>query len=511
MKFRKQYIASDQPIEGLGDDFLEERIGQLRVYRHRELDCVKAASTGAAGETITLLALGFFIDPLRPEDGNQEIIDRLGRGISGQMGKTVSGDEGLSVLMKALQEVSGRYAVFYEGPDGRFVINDACALRSVYYTPVGRLYVCSAERLFLEVIGDELKAAPDKLRYIKSRAFEWDEHSWVGDDGHDDRLKKLIPNHYLDLDRRNAPRTPLFFPDLKEETEVIEYVKARLEGSMDAACRRWKPMIGVTAGTDTRLLAAAAKKFARDMKFYTFAGRPDADSPDIYISRELAGHLRIPWDLLVTEPLRDDFLEAYEPEHTFPRRLPKTRRVQYLHDHHRDDGSLVINGNCTEIARTNYGTVRFSTPGAMADIIGFPWQPYVRRKCREWLADTGEFSRRYGIPRADLIYWEMRMGNWHALHAHEQDIAAEEFSPFNHKGIILALLSVDIRRRLPPHYPFFHDLIAALWPECLDVEINPDNTLKKKLVHEFITFFKRRPRPLYWMYRLRKFAPFKLW
>ena len=171
----------------------------------------------------------------------------------------------------------------------------------------------------------------------------------------------------------------------------------------------------------------------------------------------------------------------------------------------------MINGNCTEIARTNYGTVRFSSPGAMADIIGFPWQPYVLRKCREWIADTEEFSREYGIPKADLIYWEMRMGNWHALHAHEKDIAAEEFSPFNHKGIILALLSVDIERRLPPEYPFFQELIAAMWPECLDVEINPDNTLKKKLVHEFITFFKRRPRPLYWMYRLRKFAPFKLW
>ncbi|MFW6362109.1 MAG: hypothetical protein ACOC2R_10195, partial [Spirochaetota bacterium] len=227
--------------------------------------------------------------------------------------------------------------------------------------------------------------------------------------------------------------------------------------------------------------------------------------------RQLAERLGLGWELLVTEPLREDFLDEYAAEHTFPRRLPKTRRIQYLYDHHRADGSLVINGNCTEIARTNYGTVDFSTPAAMADIIGYPGQPYVLRACRRWLEDTEEFSRRYGIPKADLIYWEMRMGNWHALHAHEQDIAAEEFSPFNHKGIILALLSVDIRRRLPPDYPFFHELIAAMWPEALEVEINPDNTLKKKLVHEFITFFKRRPRPLYWMYRLRKFAPFKLW
>ena len=513
MKFRKQYIASDRPIEGLEDDFLEEKIGALRVYRHGELDCFRAEAkikaAGAAGGSgrIELLALGFMIDPRRPEAENDEIL----KGLAAEAADGSGGYQGFSRLMEALQEISGRYAVFYEGSDGRYVINDACALRSVYYTRDGRLFICSAERLFLEVIGGDLQIAPEKRRYIESRAFEWDEHSWMGDDGHDDRLGKLTPNHYLDIGRRTVERTPLFFPDLKNDGEVISYVKVRLEGSLDAACRRWKPMIGVTAGTDTRLLVAASKKFARDIQFYTFAGRPDADSPDIYISRELSGRLGIDWELLVTEPLREDFLRVYEAEHTFPRRLPKTRRIQYLYDHHRDDGSLVINGNCTEIARTNYGTVKFSTPGAMADVIGYPWQPYVLRKCREWLDDTEDFVRQYGIPRADLIYWEMRMGNWHALHAHEQDIAAEEFSPFNHKGIILALLSVDVRRRLPPDYPFFHDLIAAMWPECLDVEINPDNTLKKKLVHEFITFFKRRPRPLYWMYRLRKFAPFKLW
>ncbi|MDY7027518.1 MAG: hypothetical protein SVR04_04395 [Spirochaetota bacterium] len=316
IKFRKQYIASDRPIEGLGDDFLEEKIGALRIYRHRELDCFRAKkkAAGAAGGSgrIELLALGFMIDPRRPEAESEEILE----GLAAEAADGSGGYPGFSRLMEALQEITGRYALFYEGPDGRFAINDACALRSIYYTRGGRL------------------------------------------------------------------------------------------------------------GID--------------------------------------------WELLVTEPLREDFLQVYEAEHTFPRRLPKTRRIQYLYDHHRGDGSLVINGNCTEIARTNYGTVKFSTPGAMADVIGYPWQPYVLRKCQEWLDDTEDFTRQYGIPRADLIYWEMRMGNWHALHAHEQDIAAEEFSPFNHKGIILALLSVDVRRRLPPDYPFFHDLIAAMWPECLD-------------------------------------------
>jgi len=494
-KFRKQYIATDKAIEGIRSDFSLEHIGSISVYYQNELQCSRA-SRGA----IELLCLGFCIDPLRPGDGNKTILERVSREINS-----------FNDLIRVLQEISGRYTVFYTGSDGRFVMNDPCALRSVYYTPEDELYLCSAERLFLEVIGDELRLEPEKLKYIESKAFEWDEHSWVGDEGHDERLKKLIPNHYLDLERRTALRTPLFFPELNGEAEVIEYVKTRLEGSLDAACRRWKPMLGVTAGTDTRLLIAASKRFRDKIRYYTFAGRPDADSPDIYISRQLAGQLGLDWELLVTEELREDFLEKYTAEHTFPRRLPKTRRIQYLYDHHRRDGSLVINGNCTEIARTNYGTVDFSTPAAMADIIGFPWQPYVLRACRRWLNDVQEFSRRYKIPKADLIYWEMRMGNWHALHAHEQDIAAEEFSPFNHKGIILALLSVDISRRLPPDYPFFHELIAALWPEALEVEINPDNTLKKKLVHEFITFFKRRPRPLYWMYRLRKYAPFKLW
>ncbi len=46
-------------------------------------------------------------------------------------------------------------------------------------------------------------------------------------------------------------------------------------------------------------------------------------------------------------------------------------------------------------------------------------------------------------------------------------------APFNCRRVLEAALSVDPGLRGEPDYPFFRAVIERLWPECLELPINP--------------------------------------
>ena len=56
------------------------------------------------------------------------------------------------------------------------------------------------------------------------------------------------------------------------------------------------------------------------------------------------------------------------------------------------------------------------------------------------------FAKANNISILGLFCWEQRMGQWHALYQYEQDVAIEEFCPFNNKGLLLSI-SLFLRRK----------------------------------------------------------------
>src|SRR5690625_4900665 len=84
------------------------------------------------------------------------------------------------------------------------------------------------------------------------------------------------------------------------------------------------------------------------------------------------------------------------------------------------------------------------------------------------------------IALMDMFYWEQRSGHWGTLTRAEQDRVNEGFLPLNNREFITLLTSLDIRYRKSPEREIFNNIIYYLWPEVLDVPVNP-KTLRQRL------------------------------
>lgn len=104
--------------------------------------------------------------------------------------------------------------------------------------------------------------------------------------------------------------------------------------------------------------------------------------------------------------------------------------------------------------------------------MGYRDLDFVERELAAWTADLGEAGAN-GYSVLDMLYREQRLGNWGAQFPAEQDIAVEEFSPFNCRLLITTMLSAPRSRRAAPDYPVYRRIIEEAWPELLTVPFNP--------------------------------------
>jgi hypothetical protein len=339
--------------------------------------------------------------------------------------------------------------------------------------------------MFLEYFSLNLQSNQFKQDFINSARYKKKESAWIGDKSIDDRLQKILPNHYLDLTKMEVRRTPLYpCRNCTDEGSIIEIASSILKGTFTALSNRFELIQPLTAGWDTRILLAASKELKDHILYYTFDTASNFIASDMRVAANLARKLGLNFKQIQTDRLSDEFLQIYNKEHIFPRVLPKTATIQYHYYNYRDSRSININGNGGEIARCYYGYTRRKVPLEMLHLFsGYPSSiEFARQELSTWAADARQFAEEHGIPLLDLFYWEQRMGNWGANYPFEQDIAIEEISPFNNKCLLSALLKIRASQRRAPHHRFMGRLIQYLWPDVLSEPINPDKTLLNKLL-----------------------------
>jgi len=205
------------------------------------------------------------------------------------------------------------------------------------------------------------------------------------------------------------------------------------------------------------------------------------DDMDIRIPTNMARSLNFELNILDNlQPLRRNFVSVLEKNVSRARSIPKTLTIQHHYDFLSD--KISINGNASEIVRSFYG---YNHPdnidGAyLAKINGYPNIEYIISSLDKWLEQAREFALIQNIDLIDLFYWEQRMGNWGSMFQAEQDIAIDEFCPFNNRQLLLLMMNADKKYRTGPNYILYQRIINSLWPETLSEPINPLN-FKSKL------------------------------
>jgi hypothetical protein len=462
---RGQFVLGPRPVERLAS-WNQYAIGPaLHLSAHPALNV-----TQARGDGLSITLLGFILDPDAPELSDAEIVRRM----------VLAARPGISPV-DLTERFGGRWLLIIEEPDGLRIFADPAGLRQMFHTDAaatGAMWAASSPGILGEILG--LEISPEAREFMASDYYTRDtERYWPWDTSPYSEIRRLPPNHELSVRTGTARR---FWPDKgfapSNPEEAAEVVGDTLRGLITAMHARGPLSLNLTAGFDCRMILAAARPIARDVVFTT-AKKPGTleSDPDLVISRRLAETFGLQHRVINTaRVLREEFRELY-----FSSNLLAHEKWAFIAQAGFDafNGEKIgVTGHVAEIARCYYiktksgleGEQTF-TPELLAQALGMGQQAFVVRAMERWMDGLGEV---YNYDARDLLYWENRIGSWLALCQQEFLLVSKEtLSPFNCRRVIEAALSVDPGLRGAPDYPFFLTVIARLWPECLELPINP--------------------------------------
>lgn len=464
--YRRQFLLARQPLAEL-EGWGISPVGRYYLHVHPDLQV-----TVVSDSIKTLTLLGYLFDPADPQADNQEILRRV-----------IVATKDFTGLTLALKPYPGRYALIYQDGECFNLLQDALALREVYYCQRENKVICGSQpNLLVRFSEPKISEStdPELLDFVRHHLPRVrDGRLWGGDGTPYESVKHLLPNHYLDIARLESGR---YWPNTQlkriEIDEAVAKCATFLKGTLDAAAHRHPLMLAVTAGLDSRSLLAASKDVASSVLFFVIQhGRLNERSSDIRIPKELFTRLGLPFHVLqaprdVPEEFRRVFLE-----NTLCARetlLPEIYNIYFKE--HGDKLNILGVG---EVGRTKfYDEPKNVSPYYLAYMIKHRRSSYAVRECGKWLESARPIARQYGLNIMTLFWWEVLIGTWGAVGNSESDIAIEEFDPFASHHIYELMLSVDAKYRTFKDNIFFDELIRFMWPELLEVPVNPPRGMK---------------------------------
>lgn len=395
-------------------------------------------------------------------------------------------DGGEDSLLRATESLCGRFVVVYDVGAGVRLVQDATAMRSVFYSED-----CSVIAGHARLVA----AAQGAVAPLLDMPFQY---GYPGNLTPFPGVRLLTANTLLDVSRaqvhRRWPTGPVAPRGVDSATEIVG--EATVTALRNAARGR-RVFLSLTAGLDSR--ATLAILLHSGIPFSTFTlGNAEKTRIDREVAAGLARIAHVPHTEIpvgpaeqrparLPGPLGEALWEVhYAPHHP--------HSVGPLIEHVRDPQALVLTGNLLEIGRTFYhrarrvGLTRPVVPGAMQELHHFAFSAERKEAVAEWgLEKFQEVSRRAfasfiattrfpGIdPSAldpfDQFYWEHRMSAWHGTLLNERDFYGESFIPFNARVVFEAMLGLPWAERKSGSV--LYRLVEELAPQLLDLPVNP--------------------------------------
>jgi hypothetical protein len=367
-----------------------------------------------------------------------------------------------------LYRFGGRYAaVLLSGVTGRVYL-DPCGSLAVVYCPSQKL-VASTPSLIPygpDVYDDDelitTLGFPDSAEMLPLGLT-----AKVG-------VERLLPNHYLDLDKwcsvRHWPSGPI--QEVRDIRDAIARIATRVRRTIGAVALRC-PHLALTAGQDSRMLLACAREFADVLTCFTtlprssLAAQVDCDVANRMCQRFALKHILLrfqgPRSYEVGEWLfRTGFSLGTQSN------WQGASAVRQLNPQRVD-----LSGHIGELARADYWraedpSAEEVTSARLTAICGFPLNSTTQPRFQKWLARL-PFLEPDRI--LDFLYLEQRLGCWAGIMPYgvAEDGQFQVF-PLCHREIIELMLALPRSYRWNGSLPI--DIIRREWPELLEYPIN---------------------------------------
>ena len=462
--YKRQYVLSTKKVS------LFEKSSVTKVSDTHILTAEASLSvTQKSNDTRNLILLGFLLDPNNPEYNNDKIVSDI-----------LLTSKNFYDITQCTHSLGGKWIlIYYSESEGLNIFNDIVGSRQVYFTQFeNETWAASQPHVLAKLCGKPLSKKPDIEDYISSEQFKFTERAWIGDESRYQDVFHLLPNKYLNF---TTAQTTRFWPinPIKKQTleQVVPAISKILQGSMIAANNRFKLLLPVSAGWDSRVLLTASKSIINDC--YCFIQKFDSmtnSHPDIDIPSKLSKKLKFNFNVREAQNYSDAFESVLLASVDIPQ--SEKKRVLYYDFFSGFKDEVNVSGNAGELCRSRFGRKTDITAKDLASVFGRDDSQYAIQQSQKWLDDISENNiEEMGVNILDLFYWEQFMGNWGAAGQAGLDIAIDEFYPFNCRHIIELSYGLD---NLPyEDSPLFIALMNNMWPEALSEPINPKSKLEK--------------------------------
>lgn len=475
MKKKQYFITNDPSIEFTSEEgFSNLVIDDYTVFYHKDLVCTHSrnivtqksilSEVEVQKQNCTIAILGFVIDPYRPEATNQEIADTLVK------------CQSKTDFFKSLEVLTGKYAIFYVSKEYKILMTDFFSERQLYYWKrTDYYYISSSDKLILDTLQLTPEISPEKKALINATLFlNINEHWLLSEEDWDDRIKKLIPNHYLDVQKNEIERLPIFVSNQLDEKEVLATFKTYLQNVMEAITLRYTSIyFPITAGYDSRLLLAASIQWKDKMKYYIFNSGKTYVLRDVKIAKKIAKKFTLDFEEIKVSEMSPGFKKEFASHFIVPRFLSKTRNIAWFKEHV-NTPTVNISGGGGNLKGV-YDEAKFSTIEDLIKEIEYDNLPIHKKAIEKWLVEAKPYAKRYNIPLNDLFFQELRMGKWASKMYHEADITpVDYYSPLNCRQIMyMAFLNIPATRRHKPDSFLFKTLTEDMLPGATKIPFNP--------------------------------------
>lgn len=469
LRYRRQYILSPHEIEPPFMCVKRAIESTHHLYIHVDL-----AVTNYSKDETSLVLLGDIFDYDVIRKNNFDILKDI-----------INND--FNVLLKKLSSYTGCFVLIYVRHGKIFMVHDSTATKKIYHCLTNNGVWCASQPSMLaKTLGLKRSNNKSKLRYYYiSSEFKALNHASIGNTTCFDEITQVLPNHYLDLNQNRSIRFWPFEDTSNQMTlqETAFLCAKMIKGFMESIASRYKVMLPVTAGKDSRTLLAATSTFRENVFYYINKPKNFKNShKDIVVPSRLFKRLGLEYHIVDPYiPIHEDFKRVYFGNNEFA----SVEHLPFINNYYVNYSNLVnLPGNIASGAIWYYPIYKTANNISLAKTNGVQRFKHALETYDDWLKDSTEACRAYNFNIWYLFYWEERLGNWGTQYQIDKDIAQMDINPFNSRLLVQYILSVE-----PPYkieaakYVFTKEIINNLWPEVLSEPINP--TLKNSVYKFF--------------------------
>lgn len=285
-------------------------------------------------------------------------------------------------------------------------------------------------------------------------------------------IRRLLPNHYLDLDAwapvRHWPTEQHFAVERSFEDSVAHIVE-RLTRTILSVARRYPLQLSLTAGRDTRMILACSRSILDRIKFHTGVWVPSGmDSEVAYqIARRFGlNHVTYRIEMANPEQLADWQIRVGNCVSGEIWRIHPTSRK---FDAHR----AFLPGVAGEVGRGYYWREGDDRAGRITaqEILRrtkLPAEGKVLEMMDNWLSEIRHLPWHTIL---DLTYIEQRVGCWAGPLQYGQDgMNPIRIAPLNDREIYRTILHMPVEPRRRLALP--EEICRQTWPELLEFPFN---------------------------------------